>query len=90
MTLNLLHSEFPYIRGKFDFLFYQCTVYDKLSALVIVSTYSVLLTGIGLHLDELFTWAEQVFDELLFVASQLLMSSSLGKSMYLMSSLPGV
>ncbi len=20
-------SEFPYIRGKFDFLFYQCTVY---------------------------------------------------------------
>jgi hypothetical protein len=25
MTLELLHSEFPYIRGKFDFLFYQCT-----------------------------------------------------------------
>jgi hypothetical protein len=24
MTLQLLHSEFPYIRGKFDFLFYQC------------------------------------------------------------------
>ncbi len=24
MTLQLLHSEFPYI-GKFDFLFYQCT-----------------------------------------------------------------
>ncbi len=24
-TLQLLHSEFPYIRGKFDFLFYQCT-----------------------------------------------------------------
>jgi hypothetical protein len=24
MTLQLLHSEFPYILGKFDFLFYQC------------------------------------------------------------------
>jgi hypothetical protein len=28
MTLKLLHSEFPYIRGKFDFLFYQC-MYDS-------------------------------------------------------------
>ncbi len=25
MTLQLLHSEFPYIWGKFDFLLYQCT-----------------------------------------------------------------
>jgi hypothetical protein len=25
MSLQLLHSEFPYIWGKFDFLFYQCT-----------------------------------------------------------------
>ena len=25
MTLQLLHSEFPYIWEKFDFLFYQCT-----------------------------------------------------------------
>jgi hypothetical protein len=24
MTVQLLYSEFPYIRGKFDFLFYQC------------------------------------------------------------------
>ncbi len=24
MTLQLLHSEFPYIWGKLDFLFYQC------------------------------------------------------------------
>ncbi len=24
MNLQLLHSEFPYISGKFDFLFYQC------------------------------------------------------------------
>jgi hypothetical protein len=24
MTLQMLHSEFPYIWGKFDFLFYQC------------------------------------------------------------------
>ncbi len=27
MTLQLLHSEFPYIGGKFDFLFYQCTCF---------------------------------------------------------------
>ncbi len=26
MTLQLLHSEFPYIWGKFDYLFYQCTM----------------------------------------------------------------
>ncbi len=26
MTLQLFHSEFPYIWGKFDFLFYQCMV----------------------------------------------------------------
>jgi hypothetical protein len=26
MTLQPLHSGFPYIRGKFSFLFYQCTV----------------------------------------------------------------
>jgi hypothetical protein len=25
MTLQLLHTEFPYIRGKYYFLFYQCT-----------------------------------------------------------------
>jgi hypothetical protein len=24
MSLQLLHSEFPYIREKLDFLFYQC------------------------------------------------------------------
>jgi hypothetical protein len=24
MTLQLLHSEYPYIRGKFYFIFYQC------------------------------------------------------------------
>ncbi len=24
MTMQLFHSEFPYIWGKFDFLFYQC------------------------------------------------------------------
>jgi hypothetical protein len=26
MTLQLLHSEFPYILGKFCFLFYQCAI----------------------------------------------------------------
>jgi hypothetical protein len=29
MTLQPLHSEFPYIWGKFDFLFYQCTQRSK-------------------------------------------------------------
>jgi hypothetical protein len=28
MTLQLLHSEFPYILGKFDFLFYQCSIHQ--------------------------------------------------------------
>jgi hypothetical protein len=27
MTLQLLHSEFTYIYGKFYFIFYQCTIY---------------------------------------------------------------
>jgi len=27
MTLQLLHFEFPYILGKFYFLFYQCTLH---------------------------------------------------------------
>jgi hypothetical protein len=27
MTLQLLHSDFPYIWGKFSFLFYQCTLF---------------------------------------------------------------
>ncbi len=40
MTLQLLHSEFPYIREKFDFLFYQCMIprylpaYLRLSSLI--------------------------------------------------------
>jgi hypothetical protein len=30
MTLQLLHSEFPSILGKFDFLFYQCSLYKNM------------------------------------------------------------
>jgi hypothetical protein len=30
MTLQLLHSEFPYIWGNFDFLFYQCELPEDL------------------------------------------------------------
>ncbi len=37
MTLQLLHSEFPYIWGKLDFLFYQCTC-DNSSLLSLIST----------------------------------------------------
>ncbi len=29
MTLRLLHSEFPYLWGKFDFLFYQCWMLSR-------------------------------------------------------------
>ncbi len=29
MTLQLLHSEFPCILGKFDFLFYQCSIWAE-------------------------------------------------------------
>jgi hypothetical protein len=36
MTLQLLHSEFPYIWGKFSFLFYQCWVRQCMSALASV------------------------------------------------------
>jgi hypothetical protein len=28
MTLQLIHSEFPYLWGKFDFLFCRCTVLE--------------------------------------------------------------
>jgi hypothetical protein len=45
MTLQLVHSEFPYIRGKFYCLFYQCVltahirrVYAK-SSLCLFSSY---------------------------------------------------
>ncbi len=31
MTLQLLHSEFPYIWGKFDFLFYQFSCHNPKS-----------------------------------------------------------
>ncbi len=33
MTLQLLHSEVPYIWGKFDFLFYPCTGHSNLTNL---------------------------------------------------------
>jgi hypothetical protein len=29
--LQLLHSEFPYLWGKFDFLFYQCDALSTFS-----------------------------------------------------------
>ncbi len=38
MTLQLLHSEFPYIWGKFDFLFYQCT--DPLTVIAVYRVWS--------------------------------------------------
>ncbi len=45
MTFQWLHSEFPYIWGKFDFLFYQCRNERKMSikcsAIMTVEVYSV-------------------------------------------------
>jgi hypothetical protein len=57
MTLKLLHSGFPYIRGKFDFFF--ISVYCVLDALVSADAVElecgeprdgVVLEG-GLHID---------------------------------------
>jgi hypothetical protein len=42
MTLQLLHSEFPYIWGKLDFLFYQCTLLRRLYRLGYFPTSSAL------------------------------------------------
>jgi hypothetical protein len=36
MTLQLLHSEFPYWWGKFDFLFYQCNVFLYIAVEVVL------------------------------------------------------
>ncbi len=47
MTLQLLHSEFPYIWEKFDFLFYQCTQSPILIVSVTSGTFSI---RIGLYL----------------------------------------
>ncbi len=48
MNLQLLHSEFPYICGKFDFLFYQC-VFWRTNFL-----YSVLMLSIQIIARHLF------------------------------------
>ncbi len=40
MTLQLLHSQFPYIWGKFVFLFYQCSVLASYSASGLISATS--------------------------------------------------
>ncbi len=39
MTLQLFHSEFPYIWGKFYFLFYQCTVHTVLELTCLSSSF---------------------------------------------------
>jgi hypothetical protein len=39
MTLQLLHSEFPYIWGKFDFLFYQCNILWSSKKIYLVLSY---------------------------------------------------
>jgi hypothetical protein len=47
MTLQLLHSEFPYKWGKFDFLFYQCGVVDTRGQFTVslVSLQSMQISG---------------------------------------------
>ncbi len=54
MTLQLLHSEFPSIWGKIDFLFYQCTVEAKaakhlLNVLLIIILHSILFSAAHLN-----------------------------------------
>jgi hypothetical protein len=43
MTLQLLHSEFPYIWGNFDFLFYQCSLDICIRTLALLSHLSFLI-----------------------------------------------
>ncbi len=40
MTLQLLHSEFPYIWGKLNFVFHQCTVHTSVFIFCLVSQYN--------------------------------------------------
>ena len=46
MTLQLLHSEFPYIWGKFYFIFYQCggsfLLTNKIHTIHYTDTYTVI------------------------------------------------
>jgi hypothetical protein len=53
MTLQLFHSEFPYLRGKLDFLFYQCTwfvvVYINSG---VISELEKSMMGLQIHFKE--------------------------------------
>jgi hypothetical protein len=46
MTLQLLHSEFPYLLGKFDFLFYQCRKPANVVVVGVTSSSCFGLTGL--------------------------------------------
>ncbi len=46
MTLQLLPSEFPYIGGKFNFLFYQCSEENYRFKLVLLVHVELLSAGI--------------------------------------------
>jgi hypothetical protein len=45
MTLQLLHSEFSYLCGKLDFLFYQCNTLPTLHQLTAQSARLIILVS---------------------------------------------
>ncbi len=56
MTLQLLHSVFPYIGGKFDFLFYQCGKVPKNTFLVIYCRSACLHPYRSFKFEQMLCW----------------------------------
>jgi hypothetical protein len=56
MTLQLLHSEFPYIRGKFDFLFFQCRLCLIHAGILLFSITRIIVT---LMPWKFFSWSQR-------------------------------
>jgi hypothetical protein len=53
MTLQPIPSEFSHIRGKFDFLFYQCTLYFNFELCQIELSPDVIPHGLGDEVDSI-------------------------------------
>ncbi len=75
MTLQLFHSKFPYIRGKLDFLFYQCTwfvvVYINSG---VISELEKLMMGLKRLFKELVQQIVQLFFSEPFTSAKLFLS----------------
>ncbi len=66
LTLQLLHSEFPYIWGKFDFLFYQCRLEwrDKGRLLWLLSNQKPLFWNLYFLIIVYVLWLLKLFQNL--------------------------